>query len=109
MAQGSEIGAHTPGPWHFNADNFDGVIRVTVPTGPNTARYQTLARDVFGVANARLIAASPEVLRELIKARDTLNAVYVGMGMDEAGRAANLARFDAAIAKASHPLQQGAA
>lgn len=54
------------------------------------------------VANGKALRkAAPELLRELIKARDVINALYVGMAMSDEGRAVNLARFDAAIAKAT--------
>lgn len=101
---------HTPGPYWIRT-NTNGSHDVC-------GRYAKVVRsypaEQFSLADAdcrrlqnkmkaaahRLRMAAPDLLGELIKARDTLNAVYVGMGMDDAGRAANLARFNAAIAKA---------
>ena len=52
---------HTPGPWRASDD---GRVFWAEPTGPNTARHTTLARECSN-ANARLIAAAPELLAAL--------------------------------------------
>lgn len=51
---------HTPGPWFTNTDNPDGVVYRVQKTGPNTAKYVTVARDC-SADDARLIAAAPEL------------------------------------------------
>jgi hypothetical protein len=48
-----------------------------------------------------MITAAPDLYAALTKARDTINAVYVQMGVTDEGRATNLAHLDAALAKAT--------
>ena len=63
---------HTPGPWHF-FNSGAGLIRSE--NGKTIAQLKSVSRQGFRkaadldeeVANARLIAASPELLRELKK------------------------------------------
>ena len=64
---------HTPGPWFVNEDCVEG-------PGPEGARDVTVAV-VYGdnadrAANARLIAAAPELLAALKMAKDELVDVY---------------------------------
>lgn len=35
----------TPGPWHTNKENPDGVVYATIKTGPHTAKIIVIARD----------------------------------------------------------------
>lgn len=102
---------HTPGPYWIRT-NSNGSHDVCGRFGKVLRSYRAEQIALAEVdcrslqsghtsAAKRLRDAAPDLLRELTKARDTLNAVYAGMGMDDAGRAANLARFDAAIAKAT--------
>ena len=57
---------HTPGPWSFELHNEDFYI------GGETAVCGTFAQDHAGEeeANARLIAAAPELLEALERIRD---------------------------------------
>lgn len=101
---------HTPGPWiaagkHITQDD-GGVVAYTTAYAKPTPRQ---------VADARLIAAAPELLGELRKAREFIHMDRVSLadahngpdGLDEDSAAAvaeydeALARIDAAIAKAS--------
>lgn len=53
---------HTPGPWL--SFHEDGVVSAYEPTGGGTARIVTIARHC-SIANARLIAAAPDLLEAL--------------------------------------------
>jgi hypothetical protein len=63
---------HTPGPWTLDGHNLSSVIRCTVPRGHPDAKhtcgdYETIAEcggDNWK-ANARLIAAAPDMLEAL--------------------------------------------
>lgn len=54
---------HTPGPWHIRAERYR-YIHVKAPLG-GIAHLDTI--DSEGMANARLIAAAPELLAAAIK------------------------------------------
>jgi hypothetical protein len=60
-------GAHTPGPWHYQeeSDLYTHIVR-----GPDNFFVCQLQQDTSGYAeaNARLIAAAPELLAALKKA-----------------------------------------
>lgn len=66
---------HTAGPWHQDGHNLSAIIRCTVPRGHPDAKhtcgdYETVARcegDNWA-ANARLIAAAPDLLEALKRA-----------------------------------------
>jgi hypothetical protein len=62
-------GKHTPGPWRYQegTDAYTHIVR----TGENRFLCQ-LAQDTSGVAeaNARLIAAAPELLDAILKSDD---------------------------------------
>jgi len=63
---------HSAGPWHQDGHNLSSVIRCTIPRGHPDAKhicgdYETIARcegDNWA-ANARLTAASPDMLEAL--------------------------------------------
>lgn len=92
----SEAG-HTPGPWR---DGQAGNLRVYGPDG--MGEHSGLIAEVFkSRANARLIAAAPDLLEALRGARQTIlelvNARYSeAEGSDDDW----MAEIDAAIAKA---------
>jgi hypothetical protein len=54
---------HTPGPWKYQRDSF-GCKEIASATGP-LATTDGLADDDEDAANARLIAAAPEMLDAL--------------------------------------------
>ena len=98
---------HTPGPWFVyrptvyslphirsRAGGEWGVYVMDAPTRGGT--YHAKVRQL---ADARLIAAAPELLEALREAREFLSSDYVGRDKDFTGGA--LARVDAAIAKAT--------
>lgn len=58
---------HTPGPWSMDATGYSPLSRLI--RGPNDQIIGTVAnRTGEGVANARLIAAAPELLEALEQA-----------------------------------------
>jgi hypothetical protein len=94
---------HTPGPWFANThhEKRDGgrfYVFVTadglVPVCAVGAGVEGFGREE-GRANARLIAAAPDLLGALVELRN--------VGNDMAKRKAARARADAAIAKATQP------
>jgi len=70
---------HTPGPWTFNGDH--------VVAGTHTVLADPFASDALfggeGEANARLIAAAPDLLAALVKLV-AFAAQYTGDGCNEA-------------------------
>jgi hypothetical protein len=94
--------AHTPGPWELRpGDDGQCFADVWAPTWSAFARVVVKIRDDIdtrsdGVANARLIAAAPDLLAALELARSYVEfALREGMGEDQ-----DLAAIDAALAKA---------
>ena len=94
---------HTPGPWHVGIGNGDGSIfpevgRTRLEDGGTTlypiAQVNRGWNAVEDDANARLIAAAPDLLAALRFAESALDA-YSG------GESADLAVIRAAIAKAT--------
>jgi hypothetical protein len=81
-----EAAQHTPGPWVLNERDRAATIPVRGPHNVCSAYGGTLA-------NARLIAAAPDLLEALI----TLRAATPGTATQKAARA----RADAAVAKAT--------
>lgn len=75
-----ETTAHTPGPW---TESSDGWIEARGPLGPERiCDPRCMAATPAGMAemdaNARLIAAAPALLDELIAAQAALAMVYAG-------------------------------
>lgn len=72
--------AHTPGPWNCHQPGFKGIVSgvvrdkqnrfVATTASPNTGEYNRDETEVD--ANARLIAAAPELLESL---RDALTRI----------------------------------
>jgi hypothetical protein len=102
--------AHTPAPWKFTGfvatSNFGGNIAAVQGDGTVLARVKggvTEDREI-AAANARLIAAAPDLLAAL-QALSALNDNYAPFGgeiyQDRIERAWDNAR--AAIARATHP------
>lgn len=83
---------HTPGPWEAAANKVYGPSQVRVATcGQDNHKQTTVTEDD---ANARFIAAAPDLLEALIKIRDGLKE-----GALNASALGAIAR--AAIAKAA--------
>jgi hypothetical protein len=81
---------HTPGPWYVNGD----CIEVDGPEGPRDVTLAVVLQEDNLAADARLIAAAPELLEALIKMRYT----FTSDGTDDQHKACCMA--DAAIASA---------
>lgn len=100
---------HTPGPW-ATAGGSTGryrtpTIEVRALTGGGVSQcIATVTSIAVGQANARLIAAAPELLEALRAARDYLSCIpeSAAGGDDEAARLARLA--SSAIRKATGDL-----
>lgn len=86
---------HTPGPWWVDAKSFGGVETFTVrnEAGKEVASGQHIA--TRRKADARLIAAAPELLEALRGLLHKLDIPQQAMGL-----AADIYRARAAIAKA---------
>ena len=81
---------HTPGPWHIYFNSQDNiVIRKMFADGQES---HSIAVCHSGFANARLIAAAPELLEALLDCREALRRT---------GHDGELAIVNAAIAKAT--------
>lgn len=87
---------HTPGPWTF-AEKPDYTL--VGPEGHSICTYHVSQKsEAIDLANARLIAAAPELLAALELARDTLSAMHhndIRVSFNE-----ELDTIDNAIAKA---------
>jgi hypothetical protein len=102
---------HTPGPWKVSrADltaqgfGYSRFIRTTCKTPMDNAEHIAhvcaLDNPKEDAANARLIAAAPELLAALEKARDWVALVYEGKPGHDAAASAMLRCIDSAITKA---------
>jgi hypothetical protein len=95
---------HTPGPWYVGSGTYEGrnIYSVASVTDDEGFTYQPIVASVEddGIkcwsANARLIAAAPDLLRYLKEARRTLE-----MWKDVAPAVSLCADIDAAIARAT--------
>ena len=88
---------HTDGPWIHRKD-YDGVWHIDSEDGDEWIAKTVPMRDLFTKdteADARLIAASPDLLEQLVIARDALS---IWLPKDLISR---LDPIDAAIAKAT--------
>lgn len=98
---------HTPGPWHYQekADRYTHIVRSGGSDLGNFFVCQ-LGQDTSGVAeaNARLIAAAPELLEALKTAREYVQAAHGSMsgamGHNDTIVKPDLDAIDTAIAKA---------
>ena len=87
--------SHTPGPWYVSVDLM---VRTENEGGaPIASVWEDFGPIKRGLDNARLIAAAPDLYRELQKARDNLQ-VMVSEGILEYY---DFDAIDAAIAKVS--------
>jgi hypothetical protein len=67
--------AHTPGPWEMSYDQGSYRDIMTKDARICTVRHGYVSRETYH-ANARLIAAAPELVSALISARDALEAAF---------------------------------
>ena len=95
------MSTHTPGPWRLDCRrSMTGksyVYRITAPHGEDIVPYLDMSNgsdtgDGVSLANARLIAAAPDLLESLRMAVKYLRGENMGSVM--------LPKFEAAIAKA---------
>ena len=101
------MSAHTEGPWFCKFDDFDEELHITSAV-LEASNMVEICRVGVGFdqpfeaeqqANARLIAAAPELLAALKAAHAALDSIYETEGLLTEERA-TLARIEAAIAKA---------
>lgn len=102
---------HTPGPWVVQErENYLIHIEHSLPHKPGAISLclaKVVSRDTWvdeSIANAKLIAAAPELLEALQEAREEV--AYIASGMSHSLFKTNaakccLARIDKAIAKAT--------
>ena len=94
---------HTPGPWEFYAsgtEDDDGHPGFTVqPLDDSDESQPRYTADVRGEANARLIAAAPDLLTQLNRVVKVLFSVGVTSGVDASRRGTAIREARAAIAK----------
>lgn len=90
---------HTPGPWAVSCESVDDEWAVV--TTPGGAVIANVNADHRQDANARLIAAAPDLLAALKDARDTIHMLVNSRGFEGEGTAEEwTVDFDAAIARA---------
>jgi hypothetical protein len=89
-------GKHTPGPWSAQANGAQWVI-----DAGRKQRLASLNTAIVGQeANARLIAAAPDLLDALKQFRTKVYNAALGSGMDDEWATVACSVADAAIAKA---------
>jgi len=103
---------HTPAPWHVGIGNGEGSIfsdsgRTRLEDGGTTlypiCSYNRGWNADEDAANARLIAAAPELLEALIECERCVNELFQETGSHEYMNVSDLAR--AAITKATGDAQ----
>lgn len=102
--------AHTEGPWLVGYGDPYPDIRIhhrCTEHGQVLAVISGSLGNPEAEANGRLVAAAPDLYAALKRAREVINAFYVGMGMTEEGRALNLAFADIALASATASQGEG--
>lgn len=107
--QGRDCPAHTPGPWIAGVSMYFDVEVFSVVSPTNTGRLLAITGDTGkddeaeSMANARLIAAAPDLLEALAMVRDADDDCR----RDGLPTIPQLARYkiDAAIAKATRESQ----
>jgi hypothetical protein len=94
MGRGVGMNAHTPGPWRVSDENKTIVRRDYTMIGDRSGELvaSALAYPNSGfmpdyeaaMANARLIAAAPELLEALLAAVDEVNGTYPFVFLEDA-------------------------
>jgi hypothetical protein len=87
------MNAHTPGPWRYKSCEDTNYMRIYCSNDPSEGDN---LRGYCGEANARLIAAAPELLEALRRARPHIGVGYSAVQQYEITRL-----VDAAVAKAT--------
>lgn len=100
---------HTPGPWTVKGRKMEARIHGNVEGGPVAiVPYVTeWASNVYDEANARLIAAAPDLLAALVKLEDFMRWAQDNAdtrGFLDAVDHANVTQAQQAIAKATNTL-----
>jgi hypothetical protein len=102
---------HTPGPWELIGTLDDDDCRVrqsaSVREGDGFYSETTICEQIGKMANAKLIAAAPELLEALIESRQVIaTALQVGApdwfdSDEKVAQHTTVKKIDAAIAKAT--------
>ena len=90
--------SHTPGPWRM--EEFRKGSYLVTARNAGTAREGIVAQHVPGIANARLLAAAPELLEVIREAVDSAEREMAKGRKASPGLAAWLEKARAALAKA---------
>lgn len=90
--------SHTPGPWRM--EEFRKGSYLVTARNAGTAREGIVAQHVPGIANARLIAAAPELLEVIREAVDSAEREMAKGRKASPGLATWLEKARAALAKA---------
>lgn len=91
---------HTPGPWRFQQDGHEPYWSVDMPFTDGSGRYGAYNAMVYTTeADARLVAAAPELLAALKNCRDWLVNICDSSKLESAERGF-LEQATVAIAKA---------
>ena len=108
---------HTPGPWHFDAQNSeinsdpgwgllnaDGESIGILVHYPSLCRWDGQSPSDTAYANARLIAAAPDLLAALQRLRDVVRAAHVGSDelCNDCAVCMSLKLANAALSKATY-------
>lgn len=81
------VEAATPGPWRVGAeDHFNGIEVLHKPESVPIANVPMGYTDRDGWANARLIAAAPDLARKVIDQANTIDALKARVSELEAAR-----------------------
>ena len=92
--------SHTKGEWKWgfmhNSDHHP-VIRIYSDSETIVDMFSISSKDI---ANARLIAAAPDMYRALLDAKETIHAWHGEAGWDMYQHSPEMKRLNAAIAKA---------
>ena len=90
--------SHTPGPWKI--EEFSKGSYLVTARNAGTAKEGLVAQHVPGIANARLIAAAPELLEVIREAVDSAEREMAKGRKASPGLATWLEKARAALAKA---------
>lgn len=92
---------HTPGPWHYFCSGFGHTVYSGTMDNPTIVHDRSWQGDGRAEADARLIAAAPDLLKALLP--------FIGATLTADGKIIGLMREDfdrarAAVAKATPPV-----